>query len=98
MLRAEEENKLKQSNNLLVDNQIESIKQVTAIKIGRAAKTIGNLLSQDHEEESPIVRLHRGRIRNLEMGLQERVVKLEEKRAVSVGFTLMAGGIVEIEP
>jgi superfamily II DNA or RNA helicase len=97
MLRAEEEEKLRQSNNVLVDNQIESVKQSSAIKIGRAKKIIENLLGQGHEEDSPIVRLHRGRIRNLEMGLEEQVGKLQEKRAVSVGFTLVAGGIVHIE-
>lgn len=97
MLGAQEEEKLRQSNNVLVDNQIESVKQSTAIKIARAQKIIQNLLGQGHEDDSPIVRLHRGRIRNLEMGLEEQIAKLQEKRPVSVGFTLIAGGTVEIE-
>ena len=96
-LRAEEERGLKQSNDVLVENQIESVKQSTAIKIGRAERIIQNLLSQGHAEDSPIVRLHRGRIKNMEIGREERAAQLETKRAVSVGFTLVAGGIVEIE-
>jgi hypothetical protein len=73
------------------------VKQSTAIKIGRAERIIQNLLSQGHAEDSPIVRLHRGRIKNMEIGREERAAQLETKRAVSVGFTLVAGGIVEIE-
>lgn len=96
MLRADEEEKLRQSNNALVDNQMESLKQSTATKIARAQNTIHNLVAQGHQEDSPIIRLHRGRIRNLEIGLEERVAKLEQKRAVSVGFTIVAGGIVKI--
>jgi superfamily II DNA or RNA helicase len=96
VIRAEEEDKLRQSNNVLVDNRIESVKQSTAIKIGRAKETIQKLLGQGLEDDSPILRLHRGRIRNLEMGLDTQVGELEEKRGVSVGFTLIAGGTVQI--
>jgi superfamily II DNA/RNA helicase len=96
-LRADEERGLKQSNDALVENQIESVKQSTAIKMGRADRIIQNLLLQGHAEDSPIVRLHRGRVRNMEIGREERVAQLQTKRAVSVGFTLVAGGLVEIE-
>ncbi len=96
VLRTEEESKLRQSNNALVDNQRESLKQSTAIKIGRAQNTIQNLLGRGHPEDSPIIRLHRGRVKNLEINVEERLAELEQKRAVSVGFTIVAGGIVKI--
>lgn len=95
--REEEEEKLKRSNNILVNNQIESIKQATTIKIRKAEEIIRKLISHDRTEEDPIVRLHRGRIRNLEIALAEKIKSYEQKRAISVSFALIAGGVVKIE-
>ncbi len=97
MIREDEENKLKRSNDTLVNNQIESVNQATRIKIDKANGTIEKLREQGKSEADPIVRLHKGRIRNLEISREEKVAELEQKRAVSVGFNLVAGGFVMIE-
>lgn len=97
IIREEEEQKLRRTNDTLVNNQIESVKQAAAIKIRKAKETIAKLLNQGKSENEPIVRLHKGRIRNFEISREERIKSLEQKRAVSVGFNLIAGGVVEIE-
>lgn len=97
MIREDEEQKLKRGNTALVNNQIESVKQATTIKINKAKATIRKLKEQGKTEEDSIVRLHKGRIRNFGISMEERLEDLEQKRAVSVGFNLIAGGIVKIE-
>jgi SNF2 family DNA or RNA helicase len=97
MIREEEEQKLRRSNDTLVNNQIESVKQATAIKIRKAEEIIRKLLGQGKTEEDPIVRLHKGRIRNFLISEEQKTKELEPKRSVSVGFNLIAGGVVKIE-
>lgn len=97
MIREDEEQKLKRANDILVNNQIESVKQAATIKIKKAEEIIKKLKSQGKPEEDRIVRLHRGRIRNLEIVKDEKIRSLEEKRFVSVGFNLVGGGVVRIE-
>jgi hypothetical protein len=80
-----------------VDNQIESVRQATAIKIKKAEETTGKLVGQGKKPDDPIVRLYRGRIRNFRISMEERIAQLEQKRPVSVGFSLIAGGVVRIE-
>lgn len=97
MIRVEEEQKMKKTNDALVNNQIESVKQAAAIKIKKAEEIIRKLLEQGKTEEDPIVRLHRGRIRNFRIAMEDKIRDLEHKRPVSVGFNLIAGGVVRIE-
>lgn len=96
MIREEEEGKLKQSNDTLVNNQIESVKQAAAIKIRKAEETIAKLKNQGKTEDDPIVRLYRGKIRNFNVSMEQKIRELEGKRAVSVGFNTVAGGVAEI--
>jgi hypothetical protein len=96
MIREEEEQKLRRVNNTLVNNQIESVRQAAAIKIKKAEEIIGRLRSRGMTDEDPIVRLHKGRIRNFTVSMEEKVESLEQRRAVSVGFDLVSGGVVEI--
>jgi len=97
MIREEEEKKLRRSNDTLVNNQIESVKQATAIKIKKAEEIIRKLIDQGKTDEDPIIRLHNGKIRNLKISAEEKIKELELKRAVSVGFSLISGGLVKIE-
>ena len=97
MIREEEEIKLRRSNDTLIDNQIESVKQATTIKIKKAEEIIRNLLYKGNTEEDRIVKLHRGRIRNFRISMEEKIREFEQKRAVSVGFNIVAGGLVKIE-
>ena len=96
IIREEEEQKLRRSNDTLVNNQNESVKQASAIKIKKAEEIIRKLRVQGKADDDPIVRLHKGRIRNFRISMEEKVRSLEQKRAVSVGFNLVSGGIVEI--
>jgi SNF2 family DNA or RNA helicase len=96
MIREDEEKRLQRSNDTLVNNQIESVKQATKIKIQKAEEIIRKLIHQSKTEEDPIVKLHRGRIRNFNISMEEKIKKLEQKRAISVGFNLVAGGFVNI--
>jgi len=97
MIREDEEKKLKKANDILVNNQIESVNQATTIKIKKAEETIEKLKSQGKTEDNPIIKLHRGRIRNLKISKEEKIRSLEEKRYISVGFNLVGGGVVRIE-
>lgn len=97
MIREEEEQKLRRNNDTLVNNQVESVKQAAAIKIKKAEEIIRNLKSQGRTDEDPIVRLHKGRIRNFKISMEQKTESLEQKRAVSVAFNLLSGGVVEIE-
>ncbi len=97
MKREEEEQKLRRSNDTLVNNQIESVKQASTIKIKKAEEIIRKLIEQGKTEEDPIVRLHNGRIRNFKISMEDKIKELEQKRPVSVGFNLIAGGVVKIE-
>ncbi|MFC1982789.1 hypothetical protein ACFLV5_03285 [Chloroflexota bacterium] len=96
MIREEEENKLRRDNDTVINNQIESVSQLATIKVKKAQEVISKLKSQGLAEEESIVRLHRGRIRNFRVSAEEKVQSLENKRAVSVGFDLICGGVVEI--
>lgn len=82
LIREDQEKKLERSNNTLVNNQIESVKQATRIKINKANETIRKLKEQGKTEEDAIVRLHRGRVRNLQVSMEEKVNELEQKRPV----------------
>ena len=95
--RGEEEDNLRRNNDTLVNNQIESVKQATTIKIKREEGIIKKLEDQGKIDEDPIVRLHKGRIRNLLNSEEQKIKELEQKRPVSVGFSLIAGGVVEIK-
>lgn len=98
MIREEEERRMKRGNDTLVNNQIESVKQAANIKIGKAEEIIRKLTEQGKTEDDPIVRLHRGRIRNFSVSMEEKTKELEQKRSISVAFTLIAGGVVEVQP
>lgn len=98
MVREDEEERLRRSNEILVNNQIESVRQATEIKIRKANETIAKLLSQGKTEEDPIVRLYKGEIRNFQTAADAKMEGLEQKRAVSVAFNLICGGIVDIVP
>jgi len=97
MIREEEEQRLERNNNTLINNQIESVKQAAAIKIRKAEEIIKKLIFQGTNDEDRIVRLHRGRIRNIKNSMEGKIKELEKKRPVSVSFNLIAGGMVKIE-
>jgi len=97
MIREEEEQKLKKINDTLVNNQIESIKQAATIKIRKTEEIIRKLLEQGKNDEDSIVRLHKGRIRNFRISMESKIKELEEKKSISVRFSLIAGGVVKIE-
>jgi len=97
MIREEEEQKLRRSNDTLVNNQIESVKQAVASKIKKAEEIIKKLKNQGKADDDPIVRLHKGRIRNFKISMEEKKENLEQKRAISVGFSLISGGVAEVK-
>ena len=97
MIREEEEHKLRRSNDTLVNNQIESVKQATKIKTKKANEIIKKLFCQGKTEENRIVKLHKGRIRNLRISMEEKINELEKKRAISIGFNIVAGEVVKVE-
>ncbi|MEN6295274.1 MAG: SNF2-related protein [Chloroherpetonaceae bacterium] len=97
MIREDEERKLRRSNDTLVNNQIESVRQATLIKIKKAEEIIKTLLEGGKTEEDPIVRLHKGRIRKFRDSEEQNINELEQKRSILITFDLIAGGVVKIE-
>jgi superfamily II DNA/RNA helicase len=96
MIRSDEERDLKVFNETLINNQIESIKQATRLALSRADSAAEKLLDKGKTERDSIVRLYRGRSRNLRSSLDQRIQALEAKKEVSVAFNLIAGGVAEI--
>jgi len=92
MIREEEEVSLKRMNDSLIENKIESVRQTALLKIKRAQEVLSKLLSEGRGDDDPIIRLHRGRIRNLEGHAEEAITDLESRRAATVSFKLIAGG------
>ena len=96
MIREDEEGSLKRMNDSLIANKIDSVRQTALLKVRRAEQTLDRLLSEGRTEDDSIVRLHRGRIRNLQTHAEEAIRELEARRAAAVSFRLMAGGQVVI--
>jgi len=88
---------IRECKNTLVNNRIAGVKQATAIKIRKAEEIIERRLREVRREEDSIIRLHRGRIRNLRNSEEQKIREIESKRPVSVSFSTIAGGIVRIE-
>lgn len=97
MIREEEEDKLRRNNDTLINNQIESVKQATSIKIKKASSTIRKQIEQGKSEEDPYVKGLKTRIQNFKISMEDRILQLEQKRSISVGFNIVAGGVVKIE-
>jgi SNF2 family DNA or RNA helicase len=91
------EDEEKRLNDTLVNNQIESVKQAAKIKINKGEEIIKKLEWQGKTSEDSIIKLHKGRIRNIKNNMEQKIVDLEKKRPVSVGFNLIMGGVVEIQ-
>ena len=91
MFREDEEKALVRSNLILVDTRIEQIKKSHEVKIDKINQTLMTV------SDPRLIRMYRGRIRNLENQLTEQVEELENKRGTSVGFRLLACGFVRFE-
>lgn len=92
MIREEEERSLKRMNDSVIENKIESVRQTASMKVRRAEETLSKLVSEGHGGDDSIIRLHKGRIRNLEAHAEEAIHDLEARRAAAVSFRLIAGG------
>lgn len=97
MVREDEESQLQRVNNALVDNQIISRRETYAIKIRKTEDTIRKLRTKGHSDSDPIMRLYQGRVRRLEAELDEKIRELDNRRAASVSFRLVAAGLVTIQ-
>jgi SNF2 family DNA or RNA helicase len=93
----EEEQDLKRLNDTLVNNQIESVKQAAKIKIDKTNDIIERFKVQGKNIDDPIIRLHKGRIRNIEHNRDNKIESLEKKRAVSVGFNLIISSFAPLK-
>ena len=93
MFRQEEEDQLNRSNEILLNNRINSIRQSLQIKENRILQTIEKL-NQSERPDKRILRLHQGRIRNLKQKADREIRKWEEKRKVSVGYKRIAGALI----
>lgn len=97
LVREEAEEELLRRNNTLIDNRIESMRQAAQIKIEKVQNILEKLRADGRPEDDSIVRLHKGRIANLEQRLNAAIQKLEDKRQVLVTFSLELGGLVQLE-
>ncbi len=97
MIREDEEASLRRMNDSLIENKIESVRQTTFLKSKRAQEILSRLLSDGRREDDSIIRLHKGRIRNLEAHAEEAIQSLESRRAAAVSFRLIAGGHLTID-
>ncbi len=91
LVREEAEEELLRRNDTLIDNRIESMRQAAQVKIQKVRDILGKLRADGRPEDDSIVRLHRGRIANLEQRIDAPIQKLEDKRQVLVTFSLVLG-------
>ena len=92
-IREEEEAKLQRSNEILLNNRIASVRQALDLKENRIRQTI-QILNQGGGADPRILRLHKGRMRNLRQNAENEILKWEKKRVVSVGYRRMAGVLI----
>lgn len=89
----------RQDNVAMVEGRIQSRKQGITRKIRRARETLADLRMRGTRNAQPvdprIVRLHEGRIRNLNQDLAEIVASLEGKKALTVSSDPIAVLVVE---
>ena len=91
MVREDKEKSLINSNESLVNTRIEQIKKSHEFKIEKVNQTLMTV------SDPRLIRMYKGRIRNLQDQLAEQVEALNNKRGVHVGFRLLACGIVRFE-
>ena len=89
----DEEEKLRHSNEILLNNRIASINQALTIKEIRIRRTISKL-NESGEPDARILNLYKGRMRNLKRKAQEQINTWESKRGVSVGYRSIAGTLI----
>ena len=92
-IREEEETKLKRYNEILLNNRIASVRQALDLKENRIRQTI-QTLNQGGKPDQRILRLHKGRMRNLRQNAEDEILKWEKKRVVSVGYRRIAGVLI----
>ena len=79
-------------------SKIDTLKiPLVKIKIKKAEDTIKKSLEQGKREEDPYIKGYKTRIQNRRIDMEQKIKELEQKRPVSVGFNLIAGGVVKIE-
>lgn len=83
----------RQDNEAMVEGRIQSRKQGLTRKIIRTRETLQDLRSKGRDQR--ILRLHEGRIRNLEQDLEEIIQTLESRKALTVSNDPVAVLIVE---
>lgn len=83
LLRREEEER-RAANEALVDGRVAAVRSEIVHKVARARQTL------ERVSDPAIVRMHRGRIRNLEADEERRVGDLEEKRSVAASMRPIA--------
>lgn len=93
-LREEEEQSLLSRNNVLIDARIDTKRRAYESKLAMVRATLTRVENSGAPDR--IVRLHLGRLRNLEDKMRRDLEDLEAKRDVHVGFSLLAGGVLRV--
>ncbi len=89
-IRNDTQNTLQQQNDILLDNRIATITQALHIKINQIRNTIAIL----DPNQTRMIALHEGRIRNLQTRAAERIAELEKNRQTTVGYECIAYSLV----
>ncbi len=94
--RQEEEAGLRDLNNTLINNQIQSIKQLTEIKCNKWESIADDRRKKGFGGQDRIVILYESRVRKLRATSVDKIHILEKKRDIHVGFKLICGGLASI--
>ncbi len=89
---AQREQELSQLNDETIDAQLESLRVSTDRRIAWLREQLGTLTDQR------ILRMRRSQLANIEQDLDVRARRLESRRGVTVGRTLVAAGVLVVEP
>lgn len=84
--------RIETTNSARINSRIASLKQTYSVKIARLNTILNNL--RNNQEDSRIIRLREGQIRNLQSKLTLRVDELNAQHGVSVGGDLKLMGTI----
>ena len=94
MIREGQENELKRSNEIVLNNRIENIKQTLDVKKSRIQQTIDNMIDESDVDQK-VIRMNQGKIEKLEKKAENDINNWEKKRKVSVGFRRIVGCLIK---
>lgn len=93
----QKEEELQKTNQVLVNNRLESLTQTFQIKKERIQKMIENLKQDLNEKKQKIITMRETELANLAKNYEKRKAKLENEKNLIASHKFIAGGIIDVK-